>query len=1056
MKGIVSPTLIFKLSHSAFSHLHPTYPCSHLLLLHSTAGDDVYRRRSDGSSALSSSSPSSFSSSSLSRRNYDDENRNVKITVWWDFENCSIPVGVNVHRVSNRITWAIRSCGIKGPVTITAFGDVAQLSRATQEALTSTGVCLSHVPCSGKNSSDRSFMADIVYWVYQNPPPAHFFLISGDKDFANILHRLRMSNYNILLASTDTASAVLCSAATIMWPWNGLVRGENVTVRHFNHPPDGLYGSWYGHYKGVLDDPFADTDHPTTSQPEESMESISESKPRPVPRVVVNAIRQILHSYPEGISLTELRSELKRNNITMDKDFFGYKKFSLFLASLNLLKFIPPLSGDRHPLVVGTLKKGVEQTDIRARSTKEVYTNGIYKDNGFTRKGDLLMEKASISTEPSSRHKDSKLDANSSASILSKVDDPLVDLEAHKVSSVPQPNILDPSDNSLQRDSIEATDGFLKKLWKTLTGHRVGSVHKKDDNSLVVDSSRHEDSSKNAPSMRIPDNSKQIKPKDEAVDLNNLLFEKESSEIHSLGSEKSVAKDNDTWPSEKSDYVHEQRVGLFGRIVRWSKFLIYGANGQDDHSDSSDKVHQIHELFSKTHFWDELESFLLDPKSCHLILKSRTREQLLRRLQNEGPPSLKELDYKDLCHLGDILLWEKKWLEESASHKFPFKLVITPKKKSVTSQPFHSNGLSSLFPGKTKSNLQKQQDQEKQEQNLVSMGMSQNGTSPPCNFSELRFWFQKTFGSTGNVEPDEFLKLFENKFNTKLFSSSYGYPNIQNLIAACSTGTNNASGKTSGPPSRDEILSDCRKLLKELLEKNPTGFNISNFQPEFVRKYNYILDYQTLGYPKLLNLLQIMASIRIENSYIRPSEILHSEPKELKEDSKDEDDKGKEALMENSQFDDSSWDELGPLSSYPRNENGKEYRPVSLSDDEYSDSEEEDIHLRSDRSGNSQQSLEDSSLLLKILDSWDSSKEGKDQFRRESDGKEKHRDINGLVDCSRNTYQKKPSNIGTGSLQNLKSTKSSSFVTQVADDRESFAERILGEVKKAGDLRLKG
>ncbi|KAL0927100.1 hypothetical protein M5K25_001257 [Dendrobium thyrsiflorum] len=927
----------------------------------------------------------------------------------------------------------------------------------------------------GKNSSDRSFMADIVYWVYQNPPPAHFFLISGDKDFANILHRLRMSNYNILLASTDTASAVLCSAATIMWPWNGLVRGENVTVRHFNHPPDGLYGSWYGHYKGVLDDPFADTDHPTTSQPEESMESISESKPRPVPRVVVNAIRQILHSYPEGISLTELRSELKRNNITMDKDFFGYKKFSLFLASLNLLKFIPPLSGDRHPLVVGTLKKGVEQTDIRARSIKEVYTNGIYKDNGFTRKGDLLMEKTSISTESASRHKDSKLDANSSASILSKLDDPVVDLEAHKVASVPQPNILDPSDNSLQRDSIEAKEGFLKKLWKTLTGHRVGSVHKKDDNSLVVDSSRHEDSSTNAPSMQIPDNSKQIKPKDEAVDLNNLVFEKESSEIHSLGAEKSVGKDNDTWPSEKSEYVHEQRVGLFGRIVRWSKFLIYGANGQDDQSGSSDKVHQIdvacrsgkarpfssshsaaHELFSKTHFWDELESFLLDPKSCHLILKSKTREQLLRRLQNEGPPSLKELDYNDLCHLGGILLWEKKWLEESASHKFPFKLVITPKKKSVTSQPFHSNGLSSLFPGKTKSNLQKQQDQEKEEQqNLVSMGMSQNGTSPPCNLTELRLWFQKTFGSSGRVEPEEFLKLFENKFNTKLCSSSYGYSNIQSLIAACSAGTNNASGKTSGPSSRDEILSDCRKLLKELLEKNPTGFNVSNFQPEFVRKYNYILDYQTLGYPKLMNLLQIMPGIRIENSSIRPSEILHSEPKEVKEDSKDEDDKGKEALMENSQFDDSAWDELGPLSNYPN----KEYRPVSLSDDEYTDSEE-DISLPSDRSGNSQQSLEDSSLLLKILDSWDSSKEGKDQFRRESDGKEKHRDINGLVDCSINAYQKKPSNIGTVSLQNLKSrttSKSYSFVTQEAsDDRESFAERILGEVKKAGDLRLKG
>lgn len=148
MKTIVSPTLIPKLSHSSLAHLRPAFPRSLLFLLHSAAGDDAYRRRSDGSPPISSSPPSSFSPSSLSRRNYDEENRTVKVTVWWDFENCNVPVGVNVHRVSSRITWAIRSSGIKGPVTITAFGDVAQLSRATQEALTCTGICLTHVPCS--------------------------------------------------------------------------------------------------------------------------------------------------------------------------------------------------------------------------------------------------------------------------------------------------------------------------------------------------------------------------------------------------------------------------------------------------------------------------------------------------------------------------------------------------------------------------------------------------------------------------------------------------------------------------------------------------------------------------------------------------------------------------------------------------------------------------------------------------------------------------------------------------------------------------------------------
>ncbi|KAK6924203.1 NYN domain, MARF1-type [Dillenia turbinata] len=69
--------------------------------------------------------------------------RNVRVYVWWDFENCSLPTGTNVFKVSQSITAAIRANGIKGPIQITAFGDVLQLSRASQEALSATGIILS-------------------------------------------------------------------------------------------------------------------------------------------------------------------------------------------------------------------------------------------------------------------------------------------------------------------------------------------------------------------------------------------------------------------------------------------------------------------------------------------------------------------------------------------------------------------------------------------------------------------------------------------------------------------------------------------------------------------------------------------------------------------------------------------------------------------------------------------------------------------------------------------------------------------------------------------------
>jgi hypothetical protein len=78
----------------------------------------------------------------------DESSRAVRVSVWWDFENCNIPNGVNVYRVAPRVSAALRAAGIRGPLSITAFGDVLQLARSSQEALAATGVSISHVPSS--------------------------------------------------------------------------------------------------------------------------------------------------------------------------------------------------------------------------------------------------------------------------------------------------------------------------------------------------------------------------------------------------------------------------------------------------------------------------------------------------------------------------------------------------------------------------------------------------------------------------------------------------------------------------------------------------------------------------------------------------------------------------------------------------------------------------------------------------------------------------------------------------------------------------------------------
>ncbi|CAO2823381.1 unnamed protein product [Amaranthus hypochondriacus] len=65
----------------------------------------------------------------------------------------------------------------------------------------------------------------MLLWAVDNPAPANYLLISGDRDFSNALHQLRMRRYNVLLALPFQASSVLVAAANSVWRWTSLVDG---------------------------------------------------------------------------------------------------------------------------------------------------------------------------------------------------------------------------------------------------------------------------------------------------------------------------------------------------------------------------------------------------------------------------------------------------------------------------------------------------------------------------------------------------------------------------------------------------------------------------------------------------------------------------------------------------------------------------------------------------------------------------------------------------------------------------------------------------------------
>ncbi|CAN8252020.1 unnamed protein product [Cochlearia groenlandica] len=155
-----------------------------------------------------------------------------KTSVWWDFENCLVPRSCDPNMIAQNIRTALSEKNYNGPVTISAYGDINKFSYTAQEALSSTGVTLNHVPPGAKDGSDKKILVDMMLWAMDNPAPANLMLISGDKDFSYALHKLGMKRYNILLARPENASSQpLVVAAETVWLWTSVACG------HHHHYP---------------------------------------------------------------------------------------------------------------------------------------------------------------------------------------------------------------------------------------------------------------------------------------------------------------------------------------------------------------------------------------------------------------------------------------------------------------------------------------------------------------------------------------------------------------------------------------------------------------------------------------------------------------------------------------------------------------------------------------------------------------------------------------------------------------------------------------------------
>ncbi|KAL1215095.1 hypothetical protein V5N11_007670 [Cardamine amara subsp. amara] len=169
----------------------------------------------------------------------------AKTSVWWDIENCEVPKGCDPHGIVQNIRSVLLTRNYCGSLTINAYGDTNRIPSSVQHALSSTGVSLNHVPAGVKDGSDKKMLVDMMLWAMENQAPANIMLISADRDFSYLLHKLGMKRYNILLARPEKASAPLIVAAKTVWLWRSIVNRDlpnrPIDTGHRHHQSSSFY-----------------------------------------------------------------------------------------------------------------------------------------------------------------------------------------------------------------------------------------------------------------------------------------------------------------------------------------------------------------------------------------------------------------------------------------------------------------------------------------------------------------------------------------------------------------------------------------------------------------------------------------------------------------------------------------------------------------------------------------------------------------------------------------------------------------------------------------------
>ncbi|KAL9273350.1 hypothetical protein AKJ16_DCAP22209 [Drosera capensis] len=177
-----------------------------------------------------------------------------------------------------------------------------------------------------------------------------------------------------------------------------------------------------------------------------------------------------------------------------------------------------------------------------------------------------------------------------------------------------------------------------------------------------------------------------------------------------------------------------------------------------------------------------------DFEPCVLLVHD-IREDIAQDLQKTGPATVQSLSMSDLLHVVDLLVSEKKWIEECPSQTYPFRVIHPNQRNEVPAPTLSSNGLSSIFqhlPSKQPDATELAENhEEKKAENIPRSGVRRKQARK--SRTEILTDCRKLSEALLKASPEgfnvpSFRKLFVENYGYVLDHEKLGYPKLDSLL----------------------------------------------------------------------------------------------------------------------------------------------------------------------------------------------------------------------------------------------------------------------------------